>query len=547
MKGYHEFVEINAKDETNSNALTYAACLGHQEIVQLLLKHGAFVSEKEATYISMMALSNGHDGIASMLKDHARTARALEIDDDDDDGFFSDSESCLSTILEEDEEGMYEDDDLLEMEDINQVQNVNSRKEPVTIRIHGLEGDLNDSFLKIDSAIDVHSERKTDDDSSTDDLESSADSLHGTEKQVEVKDSTMNQILQVIIKQIVPSKKEFYPLGANCIYVMAKKYIDAEMSLNFFDLALEMLNIWIDENSDNMYTLLYWITNAFHLLAYLKNDLNLMAESIEIQLELTEIVQKICVKVEQLLLSQLEPILQSAILDYKADQATAGLKYDDSLSFFLTSATRLIALNLSKKHTPNQVIDVFKHFLTTIEQTHISPLLVKQLIDRVCLRAGSILIDLVVGNRSFCCKARARQIQLNLSKVVQWIREHAEPLGNPDILASFLKLNHILQFIQYAPIFQDLDGFQHLIASLTAIDRKIIREIMGHFRFEVGESKFSSAIVSWVGNGQEEQETRHSLSLDALDLDHFHLPVKQYAESSLIPTIPTSVLDLLYR
>ncbi|KAJ3362790.1 hypothetical protein HDU91_003285 [Kappamyces sp. JEL0680] len=549
--GYREYIDINGKDDAGSNALTYSACLGHMEIVELLLKNGAYVPEKEAKYISILAMSNGHETIATMLLDHARTARALETDNDDYDSMddFSDSGSYLSTIPEEDEE--YESDSEEYEEPVMAADDTWVNTSTSAAQAVSADEKQDHPSDHVDSAVDVSSERNHDDPDDHDgsDSEATIDTSTNTVTIPLVDDADrakMNRTLLVIVKQIVPSKKKFVPLGANCIFVQAKKYFDQdhdEMALEFLGMALAMITEWTNDNASVLYTTLYWISNTLQLLVYLKKDTTTMAKTIDIQMQLTDMAQTQCLAAEQWFKSQLRALLQTAILDHKGDAVTAGIRFDDTLSDYFSTATRFFGLGERGKHSPSQVIELFKTFLQTSESCSLNPLLSKQIVERVCSQACGTLVDGLVGNRTYCCRVRARQIQLNLSKVTQWIREHAAKLGHPETAQSFLKFNHALQFIQYASLFQDLDGFEHLFLSLTSLSRSMASEIMGCYRFEVGETKFSPQVVAWI-----EDETPDARNSTSFELEQFHLPIKQDQSENLwttVPSIPPSVVDLL--
>jgi hypothetical protein len=393
LENYGEFVDINAVDDAGSSALVYACCMGYSDIVSLLFEKGATMSLKEKKYISLLALSNGHFEIATILDFH--------------DGVDEDEEVQVDVQLESMDQIVQEfiEVDLYDHESFSKGERMDVKMEPTVTEI----------------------------------LENATDEIY----------RQMDHVLTIAVQRIVPLRKDFVPLGANVIWIHALKLEkkNVQLSKEFLERAIGVISDWV-ALSLHSYTLCYWISNCLQLLIYLKKDA-LFLNTFDIQFQLTDLINDISKKFQDTFTSKLNEGL-STFINHEKD-TVADIKYiDDYFSFRTPRVVEELFFGSQVVCTsPHDVIQILDGFLNICKTGGLHLTITIQLFSRICRYINSCLFAAVMQDHELCCRARARLLQENLSEIIGWVREKEMSLQKTSmIIKEFLPIVQLLQFIQ---------------------------------------------------------------------------------------------------
>ena len=185
---FDEHFDINAKDDTNTSALVYAASMGYFDVVQSLVQHGAVLEEKEAKWVTLLAITNGYYEIFNLIQNEF-------ID-------FTDSE--------------YEETIVDEIIDTNNTESLDDSETRV----------VDDARLSLANP-----------------------SVEGDQPGFRdfVDHASIERILKIAIQRIIPSPKKHVTLGANVIYVYCQSlYTSANYRFTneFLTRGIEMIQEW---------------------------------------------------------------------------------------------------------------------------------------------------------------------------------------------------------------------------------------------------------------------------------------------------------------
>jgi hypothetical protein len=493
LSQYREFVDINATDDAGSSALVYASCMGYIDIVKLLLDNGATVSPKEAKYISLLAVSNGHFEISQILSMYG-----------------------TELVREEDEETLGED---IQLESLDEIAN------PLAVAAEQGIPHVQESISSAQETVAP--------DTPLIPTPVSLDEMH----------RRMDHVLTVAIQRILPSRKEFVPLGANVIFVhtlqLAQHSPDAVKT--FLESAVRMIREWVSLTS-HTYTLGYWISNCMQLLVYLKKDPQFM-DTVEAQFQLTDLINEISHK---FLTGYTTSIVDSVpgFLAFEKEKLDS-IKYgDDFFSSFKTPRVvgEFFGYQQEEPISPHQMVQQLDSFVKICITTGLHTNLVLQLFARICRSFSATLFESILSSNELCCRARARLVQEHLSEIIGWVREKELLLNKTSgLIHEFMPTVQLLQFIQFVSIFPQLQQFKQLLHSVPKVQIAKIKKLMSQYRFEQGEPKFAQEVIDYVV-GITVVET-----MDSSD-ETLRLPLQPdsstlWTREALIPTVIRDMLE----
>jgi hypothetical protein len=257
----------------------------------------------------------------------------------------------------------------------------------------------------------------------------------------------MDHVLMIVIQRILPSRKEFVPLGANVIFVHAKslKYGGTEEVKTFLSNAVSMIREWVSLNSQD-YTLCYWISNCLQLLVYLKKEE--VWDTFEAQSQLTDLINDISKTYEGLCSSAVNNTIPKLVLHEK--EKVNSIRYHDD-HFFKTPKVmeEFFKYHHEPSISPAEVIQILDGIWKTCLATGLHNCIIIQFFTIICKKFSKGLFDHILSTNEICCRARARLIQQHLSEIIGWVREKELSLNKSSIiLQHFLPCVQLLQFIQ---------------------------------------------------------------------------------------------------
>jgi hypothetical protein len=371
-------------------------------------------------------------------------------------------------------------------------------------------------------------------------------------------ESMMERILDIAISRVIPSKKKFSPVGANVLFLSARyacHHHSAELTFTFLSRAIEKIVSWIDDSHD-IFTCIYWLSNCFQLQVYLKRDTTLLVSTLENQCQLADAINHIF----DILISILFELVikqSNAILEHGVDKT---IRFD--VDFFGLGKRKTIlkqhqsALGVFNRLfeqiptavevEPQNIINIFVQVIDSCSKCMLNPLISFQVFQSVFRQLNNYLIEQLLENKSLCCRSRAQQIQLNLSMIQQWIKEN-KTLKNfginvTKLLEEFSPSVGLFQFLQVATTIRSVSELKEVLESFHA-PIVYIHTVMSQYRFESNEQSFQESIELYV---QKQYEVVGNVK-EPFEMVQLNLPLKHSAfnEWKSIPSIPQIVIEMM--
>nr|KAJ3412069.1 hypothetical protein HK105_002446 [Polyrhizophydium stewartii] len=342
----------------------------------------------------------------------------------------------------------------------------------------------------------------------------------------------VDHILDIAVRRIRPTRgPDYVPVGANIIFLCARYahyWNSSDMLRDFLNRAIEKIVSVLRASPDDVHFYAYWLSNTMQLLVYMKRDTGLLISTFDAQCLLSELIQEIYQQLVSSIERSILSIIDLAIIDYKKLDATSRVRYEP---VFFGIGKRKSLLKLNQQYSPPRsprsarsvrsaqlpmyelspmsVNSILSSTLNVLKSCKVHQQVVHQLFHQLVYFINAELFNRIISTKELCCRARAQQIQLNLSPIQDWIRENTANLpqitgpaasyGRRGPLVQHLRPTmQLTQFLQVISATQDLGSFLELTRSMDALNTAHYHKSMENYRYEIGETSFSPEIEAYV-------------------------------------------------
>lgn len=516
-------IKIDATDDNGNSALNYAACFGHDKIVQELIAYGANVeSEDKFSYTPVMwAIQNGHFNIVRDLLDAGADPTRKTGCGKNALGFVADG-STIHLYLkgrglmdDSNDSGDFYQSGIMGTEEATD-EIVMESAYNFDVRLDKLQGDSDE-------------EKDDDDDEGTDSMEDSfTDTFNWSrclpDQMFVFSTKDIPQILDTVISNIEPQRNHTQkPIPANMLFLCARyahyTLDNPEVVAAIMNPAIGRIKAKVEAKATDMVTLAFWLSNASLLLYYFRRDAQLQkVEYTKTQADLASLCNDIHVLICQDCERRLEPLLDTCILDHETIPGLDAINYKHEWKLFkkkhkekshqeeMDEQMRPLSPHRKALPSPRNVTSILSSVLFILDLFEIHPILTQQIVSQLLFWLGAVLFNRVLTNRRYLSRSRAMQVRLNVSAIEDWARQNdrkyemVDEFGNGKIYPSISELcrKHtasLVQMLQWLQCFTGFgDDFTNVIATLqqlTALNPFQLLHVAKKYRPEVDENGLS--------------------------------------------------------
>ncbi|CAO3617501.1 unnamed protein product [Cunninghamella blakesleeana] len=575
------FIDMDAKDEDGTTPLIYAACFGKTDIAHALLSAGAKIDIQDSFGWSalMWATNNNHEQLVKILLEHGASSQTksskgrtvFDFVNTDNQKIVDilatnprDSISSTSSIFgraagslssSSSNAGDYDFyyQSTAEGYDSFMTEEADRRKKLLESAMNYLD-DVNDDD------VDNNNNKSNNDDSSNNENDDNDDlddpDLDDYTQEFQWDKCLPDQmfvfgvddlpyILDTIITNIqlpMRSQNEIF-IPANVVFLSARfaHYFSSDELLNdVLNGALKRMSDAIKANSRNVHVLAFWITNFTQLLHYLKKDTGLVVATANHQLQLSELISETYTTIVNDTERRLAKILGPAMLEHEEIPGMDDVSFtDDWHRFFRRSSRRSViippdgALAVQMKRnvstpinsssnsslsidtngksktissspppiarsiviSPQSITSLLSSTLFVLQSYEVHPTIIIQALAQFFHYLSCELFNRILTNKKLLCRSKAMQIRMNLSKIEDWICSNHLPAS----LASYLTpTTQLLQLLQCLTQLTDLVSFINAVKEFDVLNALQVKRCVVNYRYEVNEPRLPEEVEKYA-------------------------------------------------
>lgn len=513
-------IDMDATDDNGNSALIYAACFGHDKIVQELIAYGADVeTEDKFSYTPVMwAIQNGHFNIVRDLLDAGADPTRKTKCGKNALGFVADGSTIHlylkgRGLMDDNVSGDFYQSGIMGTEEATDEIIMESAYN-FDVRLDKLQGD---------------SDEEKEDDEGSDSMEDSfTDTFNWSrclpDQMFVFSTKDIPQILDTVISNIEPQRNHTQkPIPANMLFLCARY---AHYTLDNKDVVAAIMNpalgrikAKVEAKATDMVTLAFWLSNVSLLLYYFRRDAELQkVDYSKTQSDLADLCNDIHVLICQDCERRLEPLLDTCILDHETIPGLDAINYKHEWKLFkkkhkekshqeeMEEQMRPLSPHRKALPSPRNVTSILSSVLFILDLFEIHPILTQQIVSQLLFWLGAVLFNRVLTNRRYLSRSRAMQVRLNVSAIEDWARQNdrkyemVDEFGNGKTYLSISELCNkhlasLVQMLQWLQCFTGFgDDFTNVIATLqqlTALNPFQLLHVAKKYRPEVDENGLS--------------------------------------------------------
>lgn len=379
-------------------------------------------------------------------------------------------------------------------------------------------------------------------------------------------------LFHAIISSIEPKRSLVQRvLPANVLFLctrFAVHFGDAELLDELLLGSIEAIEDVVRQNSDDLASCSFWLSNAVLLLYYLRLDQSTTEATLEYQTHWAELVNELYVYVIRDIERRVDKIADPALLDHEPLPGFEDLRFEGEWSFvkaFTSGPTRnrnasaqstmaagqstaatpprhsIISLfsnsetpspsksnfprsqsvshlqpvphslnngngesSASGAPSPKDIASILTSALVILQLYEIHPFLIAQAFSQVFYWLSSEITNRLLTRRKYLCRSKALQIRLNISSLEDWARLN----GLPTKLVSdhFKPVGQLLQWLQCLSSEDTLDGLVGTMMNFRELNPFQLRKVVRDYRYEVDESHMSDECVQYLAQLEKDWE-----------------------------------------
>ncbi|EMR10654.1 hypothetical protein PNEG_01353 [Pneumocystis murina B123] len=522
-----KYIDIDGCDETGGTAIIFAACFGHQGVVEALLEAGANINVRDKAKWSplMWAINNHHGGIVKLLLAHGASFNARTIGGNSvlDVSSQIDMIDILQALHVEEslEDGeSFEDHEWYHQGCLEQIEKEKMTEMPT---LYDLEVDL--------SSIGLETSSKELDD--IEEVFSEEDFVWNKclpEQMYVFSEDHISCILDLVITNFEPLRsRDQKVIPADVIFLsirFAHYYGTKDMLNKLLCDTLNRIRVLIHDKPDDMAILAFWISNCMLLLYYIKKDSGLLVTIIDFQLQLTELIHDIYLAFLQETKFRIEKHLNNSILDYETISTFDKVAFENKwYTFWRQKKKNSVYFSPEKHATPSPLLItiLFSSIFFILDVYHVHFVIFKQVVNQIFYWFNAELFNRIITKKGYLSRSKAVNIRLNISVIEDWARVnncqfqkkmHIKSLNSRyksfDIYDSFKShiapLVQLLQWLQCLTSLNSIENIETTVDTLNLLTSTQLLYIVKNYKLEIDENKIGKEIIQYLSRKEEKDK-----------------------------------------
>ncbi|KTW25662.1 hypothetical protein T552_03522 [Pneumocystis carinii B80] len=525
--GSRKYIDIDGCDETGGTAIIFAACFGHQGVVEALLEAGANINVRDKAKWSplMWAINNHHGGIVKLLLAHGATFNSRGIGGNS--VLEGTSQMDMIDILESlhveeslEEGESFEDHEWYRQGCLEQMEKEKMMEMPI---LEDLEVDLSSigfegSNQEMEESEEVFSE------------EDFVWNRCLPEQMYIFSEDHISTILDLVITNFEPLRsadQKVIPADVIFLSIRFAHYYGTKDMLNklLYD-TLERIRLLIRDKPDDMAILAFWISNCMLLLYYIKKDSGLLVTIIDFQLHLTELIHDIYLVFLQETKFRIEKHLNSSILDYETISTFDNVTFENKwYNFRRQKKKNSFYLSPEKHATPSPLLitilfsSIF--FILDVYQVHF--IIFKQVVNQIFYWFSAELFNRIITKKGYLSRSKAMNIRLNISVIEDWARinnnQFQKKMHMKSLNSGYKSFNiynslknhitplvQLLQWLQCLTSLNSIENIETTVDALNLLTSTQLLYIAKNYKLEIDENKIGKEIIQYLSKKEEKDK-----------------------------------------
>ncbi|KAI8391245.1 uncharacterized protein BYT42DRAFT_610492 [Radiomyces spectabilis] len=532
------FIEIDAKDHDGTTPLIYAACFGKAEIAQALLTAGANIDIQDSFGWSalMWATSNNHNDLVKILLEHGASAQTKSAKGRTVFDFVNtDNQKIVDILAVNPRDSVSSTSSILGRTTVGSVSSTSSTADDCDFYYQSTV-EAFDSFMAeeterrqklLESAMGpLTFDDDDDDDDKDDDFQQDTEFCWDKcmpDQMFVFSADDLNHILDTVINNVqlpVASRQEIC-IPANVIFLSARfahYFSTSDLLSECLDGALSRMRKLIKENAHNVHVLSFWITNFTQLLYYLKKDGGLVVATAEYQLTLSELISETYMFIIGDTERRLAKMLVPAMLAFEQIPGMEDLNFvDDWQRFFRRnnrrstffqseetngvsmkrtgSTSSMLATDASDVTSPRSITNLLSTTFHVLQEYEVHPTIIIQALAQFFHYMSCEVFNHILTTKKMLSRSKALQVRMNLSHIEDWVRHNRLPSSLNSYLTPSTQL---LQLLQCLSQLNDLASFINTVKKFDALNALQIKRCVLNYRYEVNEPRLPEEIEKYV-------------------------------------------------
>ncbi|KAF9208482.1 hypothetical protein BGZ49_008667 [Haplosporangium sp. Z 27] len=566
LDNFRDWVDINTHEEDGSTPLIYASCFGQTAAVFMLLDAGALVDERDQFGWTALvwATNNKHEDIVRLLLDHgasptARTAKGRTVAD-----FLrhdpNDTTKIEQIFQEPSTRSVLFGNGSFLHDKATTPDSDQSHKEVMTEseEHHQINKEHNQSFTSTNL---LGSDNSLSDQSQVDEEEDGEFDwnrcLHDQMFVFSSKD--IPHIVETVITTMEPVSKSYKPISAYVIFLAARfahNFSTPELLQDLLHATIVAIHSVTTSKPDDIALKAYWISNTCALAHFLQKDAGLRPKSEIYKAKFESLVHNIAKLIVLDVERRIDRIIETAMLEHNTIVGLDEVKFQPEWAFgfwrgragkndgnnsnsnnnnnkrasappgspqqlhFLQPPSRL-SLQIKRSISPSQVNDsprtvtsILSSVLYLMQSYDVHPEIIHYVIAQLLYSISSEVFNRMMNNRKFLSRSKALQTRLNVSVLEDWLRNNKLPSRLADQIAPLVQLLQLLQVLSQQ---NDLETWVETRKKVELLNSTHVKHVVSLYRYEVNEQRLPAEVVKYVKQAAGETENVKRQSIEKIE------------------------------
>lgn len=337
----------------------------------------------------------------------------------------------------------------------------------------------------------------------------------------------LDRILDIVITNITPQRSPSQkPVPANLLFLSARYahyHASPELLETLLMSAADRINDVVEKHQWDMTILAFWISNATLLLHYLRKDGELVAATVDFQIQLAELINEIFILIIRDAERRMDKFLDTAMLDHETIPGFEDVAFQNEWKLFRSKA-KVKEEPLEKRFrppspkrraevAPRNITSLLSSTLFVLDLYDVHSVITTQILSQLFYWLGSELFNRIMTTRRYLARTKAMQIRMNVSALEDWARannrqpEHYEngstiSTGENTMDAARKHLGPVIELLQWLQCFsslgEDVESLVMTIRQFQHLTPKQLLHAVKLYRPEVGEKGLPKIAMKYL-------------------------------------------------